>query len=125
MKKTSIISIIILIIAIVSFALINTQNSQASKSDILTPKTVIINIHGCDNCNNVAYCLNNMWNYVNSCQIELQLEPGNYSICIGCSYQKSAVAIFTVVDDGSGDIQYVDVRVTSGTACICDMTKKK
>lgn len=116
---------VILLIAIVSFAFVYTPNTQASNNDKQTTKTVIIRVKGCDNCNNVAYCLDNYWHYVNSCNIELQLEFGaSYSICIGCQNNKSCIANFTV--DNSGDeIQYVDVRVVSGTSCTCDQTKKK
>lgn len=125
MKKTSILSAVILIVVVVLFNILSIDNSQAS-SEVkkATTKQVVIFVHGCDNCKNVAYCLGDTWYYSSTCSITLQLEPGFHSICIACPYQKAGVAQFTVIDDG-GISQTVDVTVVSGAACDCNSSKKK
>jgi len=128
MKKTSIISIIIFIVTIVSFALINANNTQATKINKKSPQTVVVEftVTGCDNCN-IGYCINGgELHTVSSCQFKEVLEPGTYAICLSCSYNKICTQSFVVSDDGS-ETQYITltVRPRNGEACACSSSKKK
>jgi hypothetical protein len=130
MKKTSVISLMVIGIVITLFALINTQPTLATKLDKQSPQLVGVEftIVGCSSTNcNASYCINGGTLYTtNSCQFKLELEPGTYSICLSCAYNRICTQTFVVNDDGSAT-QYVTLKTRdrNGEACLCSDSKKK
>jgi hypothetical protein len=126
MKKKSVLAIFVFIIAIVLLALVGTQKSQASKNDGKDIKTVYIHSIGCDNCNNVSYCIDGAHGSSNTCDFTLYLEPGSHYIKVCCNNSKAGELNFKVIPEGQNG-QNFNVYVSFGGdgSCICDLTKKK
>lgn len=129
MKKTSVISLIIISAVIVIFALINAQPTLATKLDKQSPQFVVVvfNIVGCNSANcSASYCINGgPLQTTNSCEFKLKLAPGTYSICLTCAINRICIQTFVVNDDGSVT-QYVTLKTkeNSGQACLCSDSKK-
>jgi hypothetical protein len=130
MKKTSVISLVVISIIITLFALVNTQPTLATKLDKQSPQSVVVvfTAVGCTaaNCSG-SYCIGGgEYHSVTSCQFKEVLEPGTYSICFTCTYNRICTKTFVVNDDGSAT-QYVtlETRDRNGEACNCTNSKKK
>ena len=130
MKKTSVISLVVISIIITLFALVNTQPTLATKLDNSSPQLVgvVFNIVGCNSANcSASYCINGgPLQTTNSCEFKLELAPGTYSICLTCAINRICIQTFVVNDDGSVT-QYVTLKTkeNSGQACLCTESKKK
>ncbi|MBI5403357.1 MAG: hypothetical protein HY959_08130 [Ignavibacteriae bacterium] len=129
MKKTSVISLVVISVLLFIFALINSQPTLATKTDTQTPQSVIVEFTaiGCNSANcSGGYCINGgTLHTVTSCQFKEVLEPGTYTICFTCTYNRICTLTFTV--DGSVETQYVTLKTrdANGEACDCSNSKKK
>lgn len=129
MKKTSVISLIIISAVIAIFALVNAQPSLATKTDDASPQSikVIFTAAGCNSANcSGGYCINGgEYHPVSSCEFKEVLEPGTYTICFTCAINRICTMTFTVTD--ASLVQYVSLKTrdANGEACDCTNSKKK
>jgi hypothetical protein len=130
MKKTSVISLVVISIIITLFALVNTQPTLATKLDNSSPQsvTVIFTADGCNTANcSGGYCIDGgTYHSVTSCQFKEVLEPGTHTICFTCSINRICTLTFVVSDQSL--VQYVTLKTkenNTGEACNCTDSKKK
>lgn len=121
MKKTTIISSIVIIFCLILLAF--TQTKSESK---LSPQNNVVKfrVEGCDNCSSLGYCIDGQEPmYSVECAFSwLECTAGNHTIWVGCSNNKSGSHIFTC--RGTGGIQDEVITVTSnGPPCPCQTSK--
>jgi hypothetical protein len=112
MKKSSIISGIIIMLGIIILAFTQTQTISADK---FSPQTNVVKFHisGCDNCSGLKYCIDGgSVNNPATCDFAWDCTGGYHTIYVGCPNNKSASYRFYCL--GSGDVQDVNITVTSG-----------